>query len=735
MPDEKLFADWSPASVFGATAPQQQPARQIQQQPSDRAARDRSSAQNGNGVRGSASSMPPPMPPRRRVSADTLHHETRIAAPTSGDEELRAAVGGSKRHHLRTEETGPQLIELIARPPPFQRQSVRYSDSDHRVDTNQLAVMIQTEKRDGAARVLQKYARLLLLVKREREAAKEVNALRLMLKQAAVSQLVRCYRRYRSRQVIEAYLTCWREQEARIQKLLRHVQAMKHTREARVSGLKHQWRQEQLRLQKQGVLVISQWCAARIRLRRKREEKVRVQIAEAQRQLVCWYRRRNLELRWRDRAQKARQSRAAIRIQQVYCKFCHRRAQQLARIYAASIIIAECIERYFARKKRQRQLLEAQCARHIQVFYRKIKRIRAAREELELKRRVHRGAQSLSALLHKRAVKRSYLRWFAVCKLLQNQEEELRNASIQRLQRVIHAFASRKKRIRCHESAIRIQRLIRSHQLRVRCLTLYQQRRKLARKKRKQDAATAIQARFRGFLARKQFEKLLKQLRDRFRCSNCGVIEPSGAYCKLCGRKRTNFDLSATDKRLLLLSLGTPSSSRKQEDGSDKVASGGGSVSLPLHLAPVRPASPPSFPKLQASKNAKLRMQMAKRAPATISTSSNQHEPSLEVSGLSSLPMVLSPRHAALASATPAKRPASNRPPAALLVKSPETNQSVEPFAFPSRPQPRAVNQTKLRAQALIHIQTQQQELSQTHALTQHLHRLQKASHAVSRSR
>lgn len=729
MPDEKLFADWSPASVFGVTAPQQQPARQTRRRPSERAARYRS-AQDGDDVRGSASSMLP----RRRASADTLHHETRIVAPTSGDEELYAAVGGPERHHLRTEETGSQLIELITRPPPSQRQSARYSDNDHRIDTNQLAPMIQAKKRDGAARVLQKYTHLLLLVKREREAVKEVNALRLMLKQAAISQLVRCYRRYRSRQAIEAYLTCWREQEARIQKLLRHVQAMKHTREARVSGLKHQWRQEQLQLQKQGVLVISQWCAARIRLRRKREEKVRVQIAEAQRRLVCWYRRRNLELRWRDRAQKARQSQTAIRIQQVYRKFCHRRAQQLARNHAASIIITECIERYFARKKRQRQLLEAQCARHIQVFYRQIKRIRAARE-LELRRRVHRGTQLLSALLHKRAVKRSYLRWFAVCKLLQNQEEELRNASAQRLQRVIHTFASRKKRIRCHKSAIRIQRLIRGHQVRVRCLALYQQRRKLARTKRKQDAATAIQARFRGFLARKRFEKLLKQLRNRFRCSNCGVIEPSGAYCKLCGRKRTNFDLSTTDKRLLLLSLGTPSSSRKPEDGSDKVISGGGSVSLPLHLVPVRPASPPSFPKLQASKSAKLRMQMAKRAPATISASSNQHEPSLEVSGLSSLPMVLSPRHATLVSATPTKRPVSNRPPAALLVKSPETNQSVEPFVFPSRPQPRAVNQTKLRAQALIHIQTQQQELSQTHALTQHLHRLQKANHAVSRSR
>lgn len=676
MTDEK-FEDWSPASVFGATAGEL--VRQARRRPSALA---RS---------GSQGSLP-------------------VTGNTSTDQ--HAPTRSGRRHSRRL-------------------SSSSSNSSRYPMDTSQLAVSMQAEERSRAARVLQKYARLLLLVKREQEAVEEVNALRVMLKQAAVSQLACCYQRYRSRKAIEVYLHSWREQEARIRTLLRHAQVKKHAQEARVAALKAQRYPEQ---RPKASLLIAQWCAVRIRIRQQRHATRRLQIAEAPRRIVCWYRRRKLELRCRERAQKAQQSRAALRIQQAYRKIRRRRAHQLAGRYAASRAIAKCIRRYLAYK-------ETQYARRIQVFYRQVKRMRAARQELELRRRIHRGAHLISAVFKKRGVKVAHSTWLAVCKLLQKQARERCGTSARRLQRVFRAFAARKRRVQRHESATRIQRLVRGHQARLKCLALRRQQRKLARKKRKQDAARKIQAHFRGFLARQRFTKLLKKLRDRFRCSNCGVIEPSGVYCKLCGRKRTNFDLSSTDKRLLLLSLGAPSSYMRPENSSGKGSSWPGGVSLPLHLAPVRPVSPPSFPLLQASKNTKLRTQMARRAPITTITSSNQQESEsvsiLAVSGLSSLPMVLSPRHAALVHTTPTKRPAFNKPPPALLfVKTPEANQSGEQFAFPSRPQPKSVHhQTKLRAQALVHIQSQQQELSQTHALTQHLHRLQKASHAVSRSR
>lgn len=717
MADER-FNDWSPASVFGATAPEPAATRQTRR-PSAREPHnplDSSSSPLDGGAHSTSSPLPAL---RRKTSGDTVHRENQAGSPASDGDDL-GVTRGPERHHLKIQKPGRQLMEIA---------SVHGHSGQYAIDTSQLAVSMQAEEEhDLAVRVLQKHGRMLLLVKREHKALNEVNALRSMLKQAAVSQLVHCYRRYRSRQAIEVYLSHWCEQEARIQRLLRQAQAMKHTREARVIALKTQWRQDQRR---RAYLFIAQQYTVRMRLRHQREEKLRAQLSEAQRRIICWYRSRNLELRCRERAYKTRRSVAAQQIQLVYRKFRHRRTQHLARTHAASKIIAACIQRSSARKKSQRRQLETRCALQIQLFYRQAKQMRVAHKELVLRRRIHRGAQLISAAIHNRDLRYAYQRWVAVSNHLQQRELELHKASARRLQTAILAFVARRKRIQRRESAIRIQRLARGLQARAKCLISHQQQRKLARKKRKLDAAIRIQAHFRGFLARQRFAKLLKQLRDRFLCSNCGVIEPSGVYCKLCGRKRANFDLSRTNKCALLLAVGASASHRKPE----YAASGpSGVVVMPLHLAPVRPASPPPFPKLHASKNAKLRMQMTRRPPVShsiMATSSNQQEATattLEVSALCSLPMVLSPRHVALGNTTPAKRP---RPPVMLS----DGNQT-EQFAFPSRPQPKAVNQTKLRAQALIHIQTQQQELSQTHsALAQRLHRLQKTNHVISRSR
>lgn len=42
----------------------------------------------------------------------------------------------------------------------------------------------------------------------------------------------------------------------------------------------------------------------------------------------------------------------------------------------------------------------------------------------------------------------------------------------------------------------------------------------------------------RGYLGRKRARYALKLARQRFRCRNCGVVEPDGTYCKLCGYRR-----------------------------------------------------------------------------------------------------------------------------------------------------------------------------------------------------
>lgn len=52
------------------------------------------------------------------------------------------------------------------------------------------------------------------------------------------------------------------------------------------------------------------------------------------------------------------------------------------------------------------------------------------------------------------------------------------------------------------------------------------------------QSCKTIQRVFRGFIDRKHVVLLRKKRADRFQCTNCGRMEPSGVYCKGCGRRK-----------------------------------------------------------------------------------------------------------------------------------------------------------------------------------------------------
>ncbi|TYZ69142.1 hypothetical protein PybrP1_010477 [[Pythium] brassicae (nom. inval.)] len=249
---------------------------------------------------------------------------------------------------------------------------------------------------------------------------------------------------------------------------------------------------------------------------------------------------------------------------------------------------------------------------------------------------------------------------------------------------------------------------------------------------RRQRAATRIQSQARGFLARTHFARLLKRMRDRFRCANCGVIEPSGAYCKLCGRRRATFDLLLPSPRHGARFLRKRSG---EESGVSCEAAAETARQLQVRLTPVRPSASP----LNAS-----------RSTLPVPT----HGPVVRVGGssgvraipaLEPLPMVLSPRHAAPSGGQRAmmKRPSDSRRQQlhcqATASSSSRSNQSEAHAPLPpalTRREPKTVAQTKLRAQALVTLQAhQQQQIREggfAPALAQHVKR---AGLAAGRSR
>ncbi|KAF1315777.1 hypothetical protein FI667_g15817, partial [Globisporangium splendens] len=265
---------------------------------------------------------------------------------------------------------------------------------------------------------------------------------------------------------------------------------------------------------------------------------------------------------------------------------------------------------------------------------------------------------------------------------------------------------------------MRIQKAFRGYRAREYVNELQRRRRKTAKRQKQHKAAIRIQAHWRGCLTQRKFAVLLKRVRNRFRCTNCGVIEPSGVYCKLCGRKRKNFDLLAMTKPYAIALGSFPRKPTKP-------------TAPTTACVPVRPTSPPRFATLQARKNGTIRRISGRTAATKSNNQTEQTNPEIPV--LASLHVTLSLRqHKGIDPRKLAPR-SSNR-----LTQSGSSNTHPEFLQPPVRPQSDRViiasDATKLRAQELAKCQALREHKGQSQALAQHLNRLQNTNQVLSRS-
>lgn len=652
------YADWSPASVFGATTTPEPP------------------VENSRNACGSFRDQSP-------ENSIIITHESWHCVPSSAPCPDDAVP--KRRASTAVSVSVPAQQELARRKSTFAAREI------------------------VAAHVIARRVRLVLLRRREQETLHQVSALRSMLEAAAVSMLVRSFRSYSCRRRIQAYLAQWQQDEIRVGAVLRSVATKKRRLEAHVASIRRERLQQR---HAEAATRVMRWYRRSVDRRRRQSALVAVAHA-SQRKIARWYRSTKLlQQRLQQEGILLDRRTRAVRLIQLLCR------------------------------RRQRWRLEsASAARRIQLYWRQAKLMQAARNKLSRCRHICSGVGTLTALVHIRETRLAFFKWLAVTRFLQ-QETQQCNTSARVLQHAYRAMIARRHQQKVHTSALSLQRAVRGHRARRRCHQL----RTIAKRKREQRAATRIQSQARGFLARVRFAKLLKQLRDRFRCANCGVIEPSGAYCKLCGRKRTTFDLVLSPRHGAHISTFKALERR----GVSCKAAIDVVHQLQFKMAPTRPpASPPStsFAMLQAAKNGNIRRfagssshtQVTKSTAISVSDSGELQV----IARLDSLPMVLSPRHIVQnggGGSALRKRPQRHvQSDAASISNQTESHLPPLPAALARPEPPKTVAQTKLRAQALTKLQThqqQQQQLQQAnHTPAQHMHRLQKDGLAASRSR
>ncbi|RLN54406.1 hypothetical protein BBJ28_00007788 [Nothophytophthora sp. Chile5] len=328
-----------------------------------------------------------------------------------------------------------------------------------------------------------------LLRRHETQRLREVERLRGALRTAATRVVTKNCVLYVKRRAIHDYLDHFTAFEARLDGLLGQVLIRKRRKEEerRLVVIR---RQHVQRIEEQKRQVVRNWLAIRIEESRQRREQ---QQAVAHAKLLAWVRRWKLKTR--------------------------------------------CQARVIAREQQQRR--EAQrdrSAQHIAAFYRTAKRRYEAKLELQRCIRIRNGLTRLSVTLRLALLRTAQSRW--QMRLIELKQAEVAIRTLQQLYRKRQAAAGQAHRSVC---CVTIQRLFRGHLARALCSRLRRQLQHEAETRRRHAAATQLQRRVRGLLARRRFAEMVHKLRERFRCANCGVLEPSGEYCKYCGRRRSTF--------------------------------------------------------------------------------------------------------------------------------------------------------------------------------------------------
>ncbi|GMF36820.1 unnamed protein product [Phytophthora lilii] len=338
-------------------------------------------------------------------------------------------------------------------------------------------------------------------------------------------------------------------------------------------------------------------------------------------------------------------------------------------------------------EEKQKQMKQNASAQAIGSFYQAHKLYRIAKAELQYRRRMRNGLILLVNRYRLCVLRLTQCRWQHQVHDVKLAEEATRK--IQRIWRSYAAVAKHAKRI---TSSVHLQRVFRGHLARVQ----YARFKREAMILQRNAAATIIQRHTRGRLARLWFNEALCKLRERFRCTNCGVIEPSGTYCKYCGRHRTTSGPLASvlmlhEKWLLEKSFSSSTVKLVPKESPGFISSSSSTLLV---------ASPPK-PELRS---ASLRV--------TTFSSINS-----DVEVLRSLPVVVSPRH---------RR---------LVVKNGARSYSFCGTNFRRNSTSSIGEQTALRAATIADLQARSTASAQAHALESHLARLEKANSVISKGR
>ncbi|KAJ8574602.1 hypothetical protein ON010_g4609 [Phytophthora cinnamomi] len=499
-------------------------------------------------------------------------------------------------------------------------------------------------KKELAALLLQRQVQVWLLRRQETQRLQEVQRLRKELYHAAASVIRESYSRYVKRRAIEKYLEEVEVFETQLNALLHGCLGRKRQKEEVQRFAAVRQHQKQLEEDHKRKLV-HHWLTLCVKTHRAKQEQQRSQALE---KILSWVRRRMLR---------------------------------------------KCLEARVAARKaeKQRQDHRRRSAQTIATFYHVCKLRRIAKSELQRRRRRQDGAMILS-----NTFRLIVLRLAKTCWQVRLHNLILGDEAARKVQRLYRTHQVAAKFVQYRTSSRLLQRVFRGHLARKGFAILKQQRIQETVNRQHNNAATAIQRYTRGHLTRTWFGGVLRKLRERFRCMNCGVVEPSGTYCKYCGRHRTTAGPLSSVLSLherWQLDRASPSSALKPKQDTPIVE---GAISTPAATA-----LSPQKPTLNHSRSASLNI-MATAEPST------------------SLAVVLSPRHRRLV--------AQN---AGAFVRSKSLSANLD--ISHSNSIPSISEQTIQRAAALVDLQAKYTASAQAQALEMHLARLQRAETVINR--
>jgi hypothetical protein len=283
--------------------------------------------------------------------------------------------------------------------------------------------------------------------------------------------------------------------------------------------------------------------------------------------IIEWYRRsrrRNAILRyvaWHQQQQgKHKQEAGDCLVRWLYWQSCIARARRTLQRRTVSRRRLVCWWRRVlwirSCQERQRVSVERLCAESSRVItrflYWVVERRRASRQRigafllhgvlrrraltyLQQRRRRREALRSMARVVNRRGFRRALSLWREQTRQQRDAEARQRYHAACVLQRLVRVVLTAFRLLRRRDAATTIQSLVRTRQAQRHYATWRLQRRR--------RAAIQIQRIVRGVAARTRVARLLHQLRERFQCQNCGLIEPGGLYCKFCGRRRTTFDV------------------------------------------------------------------------------------------------------------------------------------------------------------------------------------------------